>query len=529
MKKAILVAFFAVLPIVIFISTISVDNSAKQKLVQLKERVQKKAKPGVDHSKLPELQKKFSSPQEVTKTCLSCHTERGKEVMKTPHWRWLSDEYVEGRGVVSIGKKNLLNNYCIAIGGSEGSCNKCHIGYGYDSKEFDFTDQNNIDCLACHSGSGTYVKGKEMAGNPDPKVDLSQEVKSITLPQKEMCGKCHFDGGGGNNSKHGDLDLALNNTDRSIDVHMGKNGGNMECMHCHTAENHDMKGKLFTVSSMNKNRMECAECHSESPHKSEIVNEHSVKVACQTCHIPTYAKVNATKVHWDWSKAGDLRDGKPYVIKNEDGNEVYQSIKGQIDWKKNLVPEYKWFKGTADHYLLQDTSSQFPIVLNPFKAKGSDPGAKIVPVKVMRTIQPYDPVNKRLVSPKVWDKEYGKGAFWKDFDWNAAIKAGMEYVDMPWSGQYSFVNTESNWILNHMVAPKEQALKCENCHTQNNSQIASIGDIYVPGRDRSFIDIFGSLMVFGTALGVFGHTIGRIYFNRKNKINTNNINTDNKG
>lgn len=519
MRKTILITLLAAVPIVFFFYSISAHNSAKQKMVQLKAKMQKGPKPGVDHSKLPELNKKFARPQDVTLACLACHTERGKEVMQTPHWRWIGDEYVEGRGIVSIGKRNILNNYCIAIGGSEGTCNKCHIGYGYDNKDFDFSKQENIDCLSCHSASGKYVKGKELAGNPDPKVDLATEVKSISIPRKAMCGNCHFDGGGGNNSKHGDLEEALNNTDRNIDVHMAKNGADLQCTDCHTAENHVMKGKLYTVSSMNRNRMECESCHTNKPHESDIVNEHTVKVSCQTCHIPTYAKVNATKTFWDWSKAGDLRDGKPYTIENEDGNETYLSIKGKIDWHKNLTPEYKWFKGTADHYLIQDTTSQFPIVLNPFKAVAADPQAKIVPVKVMRTLQPYDPVNKRLVSPKLWDKEYGKGAYWKDFDWNAAIKAGMEYVNMPWSGKYSFVNTESNWIVNHMVSPKEKALKCESCHTRDNSRIAAITDIYLPGRDENiFIDILGKIMVFGTLLGVFGHTAARVYYHRKNNI-----------
>ena len=39
-----------------------------------------------DHSKFKELDKNFKTGPEVTKACLSCHTEAAKQVHKTPHW-----------------------------------------------------------------------------------------------------------------------------------------------------------------------------------------------------------------------------------------------------------------------------------------------------------------------------------------------------------------------------------------------------------------------------------------------------------
>ena len=38
-----------------------------------------------DHSKFKELQRPFASGPEVTKACLSCHTEAAKQVMRTKH------------------------------------------------------------------------------------------------------------------------------------------------------------------------------------------------------------------------------------------------------------------------------------------------------------------------------------------------------------------------------------------------------------------------------------------------------------
>lgn len=518
MRKAIgLIAAFLI-PIILLFGYMKKEENRLSKLDVLKQKIEKKEKKPVDHSKFDVLTKVFTRPQDVTNACISCHNKRQDELLHNSHFRWLREEYVAGRGIMSLGKRNILNNHCISISGSEGSCNRCHAGYGYDSKDFDFTKAENIDCLACHDNTGNYQKS--FAGIPKPEVDLNACATSVGKPKKENCGPCHFDGGGGNNAKHGDLEEALYNTTKEIDVHLGKNGANMECIDCHSAENHNMKGKLYTVSSMNRNRMLCEDCHTATPHDNDMINEHSVKVACQTCHIPNYAKVNATKTHWDWSKAGDLRNGEPYEIKDSNGNETYLSIKGKIDWGKNLKPEYKWFNGTAKHYVFNDTATVFPIIMNPFVGDYNDPDAKIMPVKVMRTIQPYDPVYKKLLSPKLWDKEVGKGAYWKDFNWDSAFTKGMEYLNSPYSGKYSFVNTESNWMLNHMVSPKEKALQCSDCHSRNESRIAQIKDVYLPGRDyNSSVDNLGIALLSLTLFGVFTHGGARVYYSRKNKAN----------
>ena len=97
----------------------------------------------------------------------------------------------------------------------------------------------------------------------------------------------------------------------------------MQCIACHTAEKHQMKGKSYSLSSMNRNRVMCEDCHSAMPHNDDILNEHTYKIACQTCHIPVYAKVNKTKVRWDWSTAGRLKDGAPFEEKDSSGTDVY--------------------------------------------------------------------------------------------------------------------------------------------------------------------------------------------------------------
>lgn len=520
MKKIVvlLVVFFlTVISVILFLRPKEIPQSLTS---QLKEKYSTKHIPSVDHSKFTVLKKNFAHPREVTEVCITCHTERHKEVMQSSHWNWQREEYVKGRGIIHIGKHNAINNFCIGVEGNEKSCAKCHIGFGITSDMVALTDSTNIDCLVCHDNSETYVKGAEMAGAPDPKVDLNAVAQSVGKPKRTNCGVCHFFGGGGNNVKHGDLEKSMFEPSKDIDVHMAVEGANMTCVDCHTTENHKMKGKMYSLSSMNRDRSSCEQCHTGTPHESAILNEHTLKVACQTCHIPVYAKVNATKTDWDWSTAGQLKDGKPFEIDDKDGNHTYLSIKGSFKWGKNLKPDYIWFNGTADHYLLGDTiaDTSKPLKLNTLNGSYSDPDSKITPVKIHTAKQPYDPVTKMLIQPKLFADAKGEGAFWKDFDWKRASAVGMAEVGLPFSGEYTFIQTEMTWPVNHMVSSKELTVDCVECHTRNESRLAGLNDFYMPARDYSpLIDTAGNWVIVLSIIGVFAHGSARVYSSRKRK------------
>ena len=72
----------------------------------------KRARPHFDHA--PVTPAAFDSPQAVTRSCLGCHPDAA-HVMKSSHWQWLGGEVVVPghEGTTRIGKKNLLNNFCI--------------------------------------------------------------------------------------------------------------------------------------------------------------------------------------------------------------------------------------------------------------------------------------------------------------------------------------------------------------------------------------------------------------------------------
>ena len=161
-----------------------------------------------DHSEF--IEGPFSTPQEVTETCLLCHDGIEKDIMKTRHWNWLGNEFVNREGEkMIVGKQNLINNYCISLNSNWSRCTSCHIGFGWKDDTFDFEDGSNVDCMICHDRSGSYKKSPTGAGMPDPSVDLVKVAKSVGRTTNKSCSDCHFNGGGGSGVKHGDLTLSL--------------------------------------------------------------------------------------------------------------------------------------------------------------------------------------------------------------------------------------------------------------------------------------------------------------------------------
>ena len=360
---------------------------------------------------------------------------------------------VEGRDEpISTGKKTTINNFCIGIRGNWSSCTACHAGYGWEDETFDFENTANVDCLVCHDSSGGYLKSK--SGLPAEGVDLLASAKSVALPTRSNCGGCHFRGGGGNAVKHGDLDDSLLYPDESLDVHMGRY--DFQCIDCHQTTDHVITGRSITVSVDMQNQIACTDCHQETLHADARINAHTGTVACQTCHVPRVAIKEATKTHWDWSEAGDET--------REENTHEYLKIKGSFIYEKNLKPEFRWFNGLADRYLLGDTLEAGDVTaLNRPRGDISDPNARIWPFKIHIAVQPYDRQNNYLLQPVT----SGQGGYWKEFDWDQALQLGAEVTGMDYSGDFGFTTTTMYWPQTHMVAPKTEALQCQACHCED--------------------------------------------------------------
>ncbi|MBU1341341.1 MAG: tetrathionate reductase family octaheme c-type cytochrome [Proteobacteria bacterium] len=487
-----------------------------------------------DHKKIHALNQNFTSGEDITEACLSCHSEAATQFHKSIHWTWLASG---DKSDLRYGKAGFsVNNFCISGNAmKDKGCLSCHTSWNNKGVK------GEVNCLKCHNSSGfnfneAFTDLKAFLEDDDPETkemakEIQQEIKqavtSVTFPTRKNCGDCHFTGGGGDGVKHGDLDTSLTKPNRMLDVHMGIDGKNFSCTRCHTTVDHNIAGRIYTNPAVETRKslieddlapkITCVSCHSSEPHKNDSkMNDHTDVVSCQACHIPKFARVNPTKMWWDWSKAGKLKEGKPYVEKGPFGKPVYKSIKGEFKWEKNVIPEYFWFNGSLTSTTADDIidPEQIVKVSHPVGDR-TDPEARIFPFKMHRGKQPYDKVHKKLLAPLL----SGKHGFWTTFDMNNAIEIGNKTLGLPYSGEFDYVETTYAFPITHMVAPKENALSCKECHIRQNSRLAAITSLYLPGRDKSgLMDTIGWFSVFGALAGVLLHGLGR-FFTRNGKEN----------
>jgi octaheme c-type cytochrome (tetrathionate reductase family) len=426
---------------------------------------------------------------EGTESCLLCHEKEGLAALEMGHFKWegITNRIVGLEGQTH-GKKDLLNNFCIAIPSNEGRCTQCHAGIGYADDTFNFQNPANVDCLVCHDQTGTYAKAPTTAGAPVPTVDLNAVARSIALgsePQRKNCINCHAKAGGGDNVKHGDISTDLVATTREYDVHMGTDGGNLQCVACHGTNHNPENGDVnhgnagMSLHSVNEGEMkQCTDCHGQQlaihadTDADPLFNKgwHE-RLACQVCHIPAIARKISTKVEWYWADAGE---DKTPPIDPATGRPTYDKKKGTFVWKNNVRPVLRYSNGYWDRMVINENDgyNEEPIQLATPHGDHNDPNAMIYPFKKMIGNQVVDPVNKTVMVPHLFGGKGGPNPYWKKYDWNLALQDGAAYTGQAYSGTHGFANTEMLLSVNHEVAPAEDALgvgptpdACMDCHT----------------------------------------------------------------
>jgi octaheme c-type cytochrome (tetrathionate reductase family) len=443
---------------------------------------------------------------EGTESCMNCHGPIGDEIINTGHFKWEGvASNIEGFEGGNHGKKDILNNFCIAIASNEGRCTQCHIGYGYEDASFDFSDPDNVDCLVCHDQTGTYAKAPTTAGLPADEVDLTFVAQSVAenggVPTIDNCIFCHARAGGDDNVKHGDLSMSLANTTSEFDVHMGtaeSGGADFECVACHQVEK-DGEGNVLShgiggmpYHSVDEGEMkDCETCHGDRYNRhigttvENIINLEAngelahEKLACQVCHIPAFARNTSTKVEWYWAEAGqDIADPPEQGVPPRD---TYNKKKGRFVWENNVRPTLRYFNGKYTKFLAgtNDQYKSLPAVLAEPVGDYTDPNAMIYPFKKMIGNQPADANNNTILVPHLFGEAGGPNFYWKTFDWNLALEEGAAAAGQTYTGAYEFVDTEMYLSVNHEVAPKEQAYgmdgACGDCHGGEQIDWAALG------------------------------------------------------
>ena len=374
--------------------------------------------------------------------CDVCHKAPPEDFATSIHNTWY-DEATE------TGKLVGVNDFCGAVASNEGMCGKCHGGFGLPTADF---SPEQTDCLICHAPN--Y---KKTASGPDPSNDYSTITPDIGTPTREYCLRCHATAGGGNNRKRGDLEMAMSAEDISpdLDVHMA---ADMVCQDCHTFEDHHVAGQGMDLRFADSDKIvTCDGCHNVAgpPHaEGSIYNDHMDKIACTTCHIVEYGKVEPAETERNWEKA---------------------FIAGMLTKEQNAKPEYKWWNRTQEVMDLGDPAVIGPdgtvVVASPGGVIG-DPDSKIYAVRTHLGRQPWD--NETLLGfhvPTV------KGSSNKSAGIPGNMTLGIMVTNDGEPLDYTWVNTSRTLGLFHGVAPKEDALTCDSCHKEHALDYAALGYI----------------------------------------------------
>jgi hypothetical protein len=406
-------------------------------------------------------------------TCLQCHESEAADMHGSVHYQWQGQAPYAVSGPVVQGKMNTaVNSYCINILGNWNACGTCHTGLGAKPEATITRAQTeNIDCLICHQKDykRKKVNGVFVPDTAAMTITMDQAVRTVQKPVRSACLQCHAKGGGGDNNKRGDMALAHAGTsDRNFDVHMATTGANLSCQRCHTTENHRIAGRGSDLRETDLDlQMGCstATCHpgklSQSGHESSDISKHVKKVACQTCHIKTYARNasdttanESTEMYRDWTKpewVASLNRWEPLITR-----------------AGNQKPSYQFWNGYSYNYNLNEL-----IVIDPATGKYptsrpeggiNDPDSKLFPFKYKKALQPIATNLSRLIA-------LDTSVYFATGDKDASSKQGLINMGLNAAEPYAFVETDTYQLITHETMPSSQALTCNQCHGSTATQM----------------------------------------------------------
>lgn len=418
----------------------------------------------------------YDGPQ----TCLACHAKEGQDAAHSEHVQW-------------TGKWKEVNTYCTAPEPADYACLSCHATTG---KVLNPT-ANDVDCLICHQDAYQrslqplsinltvvdwqgntkvyHVPQKNAQGNYtfQPRFDLMspgttmvQLARTVHLPTRGTCLRCHAKAGGGDGVKRGDLSTASINPAYNSDVHLSPQGGNLLCQDCHVPTNHQIPGKGIDLRiSEGGTVKDCKSCHTAdvNNHSAKLL-QHMDRVSCQTCHIPKFGKDVATEMSRDWRTPHWNPAGC-----NGQGAWIGEEVKAS-----NVKPEYTFWNGQSSVYSLQnpiqpDPNGQYTLA----DALGSISDGKIYPIKVHTAWQPRSTATGRMVQYDVlWNFMTG---FFEQAAQRGLIFMGLQPTDSNGNPAYQWVNTRAEQLITHGVEPAANALACANCHGGGQMNFQAMG------------------------------------------------------
>lgn len=419
-------------------------------------------------------------------TCVVCHEAEAQAEHASVHYQQTGPTPNVPNISGYAGKTDkAFNTYCgTPVTSSRATCAGCHVSNGRYPTDVATTDQlNNVDCMMCHQenyariAAPPYELVPALDENGLPRtlrVPVEDETGFSYMPNEEKmtisileaartvhpttratCLRCHAGASGSNGGKRGDMSTVTIDPPKSSDIHMSSDGENLSCSDCHNADNHRVRGRgLDLRPNDTPERFTCARCHSDTPHERSSnrvasLNTHASRVACQTCHIPSFAKDISTELNRDW-----LQPHYSPTACNGQGAWVPGEIRAS-----NVTPTYKWFDGTSYVYALGQVP---PVRDDGMLSMGVPNGwvdtadAKIYPMKEHTSTVAQHNASGVLIPHSTF-------SFFATGDFDKAVQDGMSKTGM--SGGYNMVQVHTYQTINHGVEDEDDALRCGSCHS----------------------------------------------------------------
>ncbi len=407
-------------------------------------------------------------------------------------------------------------------------------GYRPLKSEFQATD-----CLICHAGKYD-MNQKYVVQDADGRSRWNQDrsmsaAMTVGRPSSDACLRCHEHNHGGdmyaNNAAAqslGERNPRLKHPgakrgtpDRDYDVHYR---AGIQCLDCHASHGHliarGTRGTDLVANDLPGVPVSCEQCHTGSPHVQNtttraILNGHTDRLACTTCHITHLTDDNVVLRDWTqpvydstegiWLYRDLLRSGKPgeaIVYRWFNGRGTFMA--NALGDNPNALHLYRAFTTTPDSaYRSFDYASYYervfrpladaaPSKITPFKRFNARMyedmgnqgpfGGMLLPFDYnvyYETGKPRDAVMKAVQDPII-QLMYGKTFKWYMMDafmHDMGIDKGWT---IPFSGRIEprWMRQDATLMLSHSVT--KDAFQCRECHTSRDRGIMPFEDLGYP-------------------------------------------------
>ncbi len=428
-------------------------------------------------------------------TCAMCHQDALDEITHSVHWN-LTSPVKNVQGLPDSSQWGMDNRECALAGSTcfanwtastEGKftvqsagCGLCHIGSlpapPMPGKAPTEAEANTVDCLVCHAKDynwqmrATLVKD-QTGVHWGEDTTLAAALSITKTPTNEACLRCH---------EHAFSDDYKRGTPftPSNDVHAA---AGLSCVTCHVTEHHKI-AKGQDESDMVANDLPdvpvtCSKCHGDNPHPGKIgriLNEHTSKIACQTCHITQVSGI----VSENWGKpVKDDINGQYSELSKYDKIPSIHGLYVPTDVIVKGRPSYIWRVANKD----DEKNAQSWMAFETSNI--NTPGAKIYPVRGLAQIMLFDKKLKMWQAPGMaFLKDNPQMAnfplllapnrevYNKTGDVKAAIDAGMkpyEAMGLKWSGEWMAMQVPGTSYISVNHGVKKVGLSCSDCHSTN--------------------------------------------------------------